>query len=181
MSYTDILKIYSFDDYSCECVHNDKYSIDGHKIMIKLYKDSRLISVENKETIWILNKPVAHLDYIGFDENFRHDGNLRKIHKNCISVLKASSSISKVTLKPLTHVVTLWLYLGFEFVKETEKDNFILTLINWIDDNNIEYNIKNIENDIMPYTIKNLKEYLLQYDFPSAIKQYISTLYKDVT
>lgn len=180
MSYSDILSIYNAKPFSCKCINNDQYHPDGHRIQIELYKNTKMLTVQGKEITWNLNNSVAHLDYIGFCPSLRDDGLLSEIHKNCTTVMKKSLSIQKVTLSPLTHVVTLWLYLGFKFIRPSEKDNFILTLIDWIDENNIQYNIENIEHDIMSDTIKNLKEELFLYDFPKSIKKYISNLYKDV-
>jgi len=180
MSYSDIIKVYSYNNYYCNSTMNDKNFIDGHKIMIELYRDSTLLTLKGKEITWILKENIAHLDYIRFNDSFRNSGILSELHKNCISIMNDSVDISKITLKPLTDVVTLWLYLGFEFERSSEKDNFIITLIDWIDENEIPYEIENIENDKLLDTIKNLKQYLFLYSFPKAIKHYISNLYKGV-
>jgi len=179
----DILSIYNFANFYGTMTKSDTNHPDGHKIFIELTKDGICITEHKKEIVWVLKGANAHLDYIGIKKNFR-GGVLSAIHKNCIKVLSASRSIQRVTLKPLLNIVTMWLYLGFKFERDSQKDLFITTLIGWIDTHGIDYDISNIENGTIAEVMKGLRYYFTQYGFPSYLNEqhyYVSTLYKDVS
>jgi hypothetical protein len=82
----------------------------------------------------------------------------------------------------LLDVVTLWLYLGFKFKKRQEYNNFIISLIDWIDENNISFDIDTINNLETTILIQKLKNDIIEFEFPNFLNSnnyYVSTLYKD--
>lgn len=181
--YLNILELYDFDYYTSICINDDKNFIDGRKISLELYKESALLTVKGKEIVWILNDSNAHLDYIGFNKNFRNTGLIKEIHSNCYKVFKRTS-IKQITLKPLSSVLTMWLYFGFSFERINEEIRTRLLLIDYLKSSN---NIK--ESDIKEYDrmhlldiVKKHKEALKNDDFPNLVNAslYYSKLKKVV-
>jgi hypothetical protein len=145
--------------------------------LLDIYKDN--IKINTQEIEWIYKDKIATLGYIGF--NNKGNGNLKLFHNHCIEIFK-ESIFEQVELKPLLDVVTLWLYLGFKFKKRQEYNNFIISLIDWIDENNISFDIDTINNLNTTILIQKLKDDIIEFEFPNFLNSnhyYVSTLYKD--
>ena len=171
------LNIYRISGHESKQVHSNSNHLDGTRLLLDIYKDD--IQINTQEIEWIYKDKIATLGYIGFND--KGNGNLRLFHNHCIEILK-ESIFEKVELKPLLNVVTLWLYLGFEFKRRQEYNNFIISLIDWIDENNISFDIDTINNLDTTILIQTLKDDIIKFEFPNFLNSnnyYVSTLYKD--
>jgi len=171
------LNIYSISGYETKQVHSNSNHPDGTRLLIDIYKDNTKIN--SQEVEWIYQDKIATLGYIGFND--KGNGLLRLFHNNCIQIFK-ESIFEQVELKPLLDVVTLWLYLGFQFKRKQEYNNFIISLIDWIDENNISFDINTINSLETTILIQKLKDDIIKFEFPNFLNSnsyYISTLYKE--
>lgn len=166
-----INKLYTFTNFKTKCVYNDPLFIDGDKYLLELYQDDIMITGMNKEICIVLSKVSLKLEYIGIEKQFR-GGILKLLHNNCYNALK-NTLIENIILKPLSSVLTMWIYLGFDFIKPIEAVRARLTLINYLKSKNI---IK--ENEIARYDkmlLKDMvvlhKEIFKQNDFPNIIEK----------
>jgi hypothetical protein len=153
------LNIYKISGHESKEVHSNSNHPDGTRLLLDIYKDK--------------------IATIGFND--KGNGNLRLFHNHCIEIFK-ESIFEQVELKPLLDVITLWLYLGFEFKRRQEYNNFIISLIDWIDENNISFDIDTINNLETTILIQKLKNDIIEFEFPNFLNSnnyYVSTLYKD--
>jgi len=171
------LNIYNISGYKTKQVHSNSNHPDGTRLLIDIYKNNTKIN--SQEIEWIYKDKIATLGYIGFTD--KGNGLLRLFHNNCIQIFK-KSIVEQVELKPLLDVVTLWLYLGFQFKRKQEYNNFIISLIDWIDENDISFDIDTINSLETTILIQKLKSDIIKFEFPNFLNSndyYVSTLYKE--
>ena len=177
-----INNIYTFEDFISKSIKEDPFHPDGHKFMLELYKNKHLITVPNKEIDLYINSQTMYIGYIGFDKQYR-GGTLKELHTHCLNVLQ-NSIINKVVLKPLTNVLTMWIYFGFTFEKSYEAIRARLTMINYLKSKSIIN-----ENDIPKYAKMTLMEIVNTFkndfkeaEFPLIVEKelYYTTLKKDI-
>ena len=178
----NIDNIYTFSNFKTKCIYNNPQFIDGDKYLLELYKDDVILTDTNKEICIVIDKNLLKLEYIGIKENLR-GGVLKQLHKNCYEILK-TTYIENIVLKPLSTVLTMWIYLGFNFIKPMELIRAKLTLINYlkskniIDDSSIS---KYDEMEIQEIVILH-KEIFKEKEFPKLVEKelYYTNLSKDI-
>lgn len=177
----DINLLYTISNFKTKCIYNDPLFVDGDKYLLELYQDTTMITDTHKEICIVLNKASLKLEYIGIKEEFR-GGILKLLHNHCYNILR-DTYIETIILKPLSSVLTMWIYLGFNFIKPIEAVRARLTLINYLKSKHI---IKDVE--IQKYDAMELKdivtlhkEIFKQNDFPRLIEKelYYTNLSKD--
>jgi len=178
----NIDNIYAFSNFKTKCTYNDPSFIDGDKYLLELYQDSTMITDTHKEICIVLNEASLKLEYIGIKEKFR-GGVLKLLHTNCFNILQ-NSNIENIILKPLSSVLTMWIYLGFDFIKPIEAIRARLTLINYLKSKNIIKEIEIVKYDEMALNdiVALHKEIFKQSDFPKVVEKelYYTNLTKDV-
>jgi len=178
----NIEKLYTFSNFKTKCIYNDPIFIDGDKYLLELYQDDLILTDKNKEICIVLDGVSLKLEYIGIKEKFR-GGVLTQLHKNCYDILK-DSNIKAIILKPLSNVLTMWIYLGFDFIKPIEALRARLTLISYLKSKNIIEDIDIVRYDKM--SLKDMvvihKEVFKQSEFPKLIEKelYYTNLSKGI-
>ena len=179
----NILELYTFSDFKSECIKEDPYYIEGKKFFLSLSRNNINLTTSGKEICFVLiDENTLKLDYIGIKEEYR-GGILKELHKNCYQALK-KTKITNVILKPLTNVLSMWIYLGFDFIKPLEIIRAKLTFINFLktkeiisDDEVINYDKMDLKDIIIKH-----KDSFKQLDFPAFIEKefYYTNLKKDI-
>ncbi|MEA2019001.1 MAG: hypothetical protein U9N59_11190 [Campylobacterota bacterium] len=178
--YIDTL--YNFSNFKTKCIYNDPMFIDGDKYLLELYRDDLILTDKNKEICFAIDKTSLKLEYIGIKEKFR-GGVLKQLHNNCYEVLK-HTNIENILLKPLSNVLTMWIYLGFDFIKPMELIRVRLTLINYLKSKNVIEDSDIVKYDKM--ALKDMvvlhKELFKQREFPKIVEKelYYTNLSKGV-
>jgi len=181
-----IENLYTFLDFKTKCIlYNRDFINEYNKFLLEIYKGDLKITDKNKEVCIILDNSnsTLMLDYIGFKKEFRNKGILKQLHNNCYKVLQ-TVGIKYIKLKPLTNVLTLWIYLGFDFVKPLEEIRAKLTLINYLKKNNV-ISIEQVsiyDKMSLQEIVKKHKELFKQKDFPAIVEKelYYSYLQKAI-
>jgi len=177
-----ISQLYSIGKYSSKITLNDKYHPDGDRIMMQLFYNGVLISQENKDIDLYFTNATLNIGYIGIEEKYR-GGTLKRLHANCISTLK-KYDYKTVKLKPLSSVLTMWIYLGFSFSKKIEEIKTRYLLINYLKSLSIisEETIKEYDKIPLIEIVSNHKNVFKNKEFPLVVekKLYYSYLYKEV-
>ena len=167
----EINKLYTVTNLKTKCTYNDPIFIDGDKYLLELYQDNELITATNKEICIVLSGASLKLEYIGIKEQFR-GGVLKLLHNNCYNTLK-DTPIKNILLKPLSSVLTMWIYFGFTFMKPIEALRARLTFINYLKSQNIIKESEIVRYDKMP--LKDMvvlhKEIFKQSNFPNIIEK----------
>ncbi|MEA2100859.1 MAG: hypothetical protein U9P72_12105 [Campylobacterota bacterium] len=178
----DIDKLYTFSNFKARCIYHDPMFIDGDKYLLELYQDDSILTDKNKEVCIVLVGVSLKLEYIGIQEKFR-GGVLKQLHKNCYDILRASS-FEEILLKPLSSVLTMWVYLGFDFIKPIEAIRARVTLISYLKSKNIIKEIDIVRYDKMSLKdiVSTHKEAFKQSEFPKLIEKelYYTNLRKGV-
>ena len=175
-------ELYTTANYTSQVSLYDESHPDGHRVMMQLFSGSVLISQNGKDIDLYFNSKTIYLGYIGINKKNR-GGVLKELHRNCISILK-KYGYEAVKLKPLSSVLTMWIYLGFSFSKEIEEIKTRYLLIDYlkslsaISDKDIQYYDKMALIDIVSAHKEQFKNDL----FPKLVdkKLYYSNLYKEV-
>ena len=112
-----------------------------------------------------------YLGYIGFIEVFRNKGILKNyIHPYCINYLK-KLGIKKITLRPLSKALNIWIILGFVFEKKFEEGRVKFTILNYLKSKGIISYEEITKYD--KFLIKDLvilfKETLKNKDYPEFV------------
>ncbi len=177
----NINNIYTFSNFKTKCIYNDSLFIDGDKYLLKLYQDNTMITDTHKEICIVLHEASLKLDYIGIKEEFR-GGILKALHNNCYNVLK-KSNIENIILKPLSSVLTMWIYFGFNFIRPIEAIRARLTLVNYLKSKSVieEQEIVKYDEMLLKDIVILHKEIFKQSDFPKVIEKelYYTNLTKD--
>lgn len=178
----NIDKLYTFSNFKTKCIYNDPMFIDGDKYLLELYQDDSILTDKNKEICIVLDGVSLKLEYIGIKEKFR-GGVLKQLHKNCYDTLK-DSNVKEILLKPLSNVLTMWIYLGFDFIKPIELIRAKLTLISYLKSKNIikEIDIAIYDKMSLKDIVSMHKEVFKQSEFPKLVEKnfYYTNLSKGV-
>lgn len=182
MKIFNAAELYTTKNYSCEVTLCDTSHPNGHRIMLELFNDGTLISQIDKDIELYFTYDVLYLGYIGVKKKYR-GGIFKELHTSCIAVLK-KYGYKKVRLKPLSSVLTMWIYLGFSFEKKIEEIKTRYLLIDYLKSLNLilDKEIKKYDKIPLIEIISTYKKEFKSNAFPKLVDAnlYYSNLHKEI-
>lgn len=180
MQTFDAAELYTVSDFTSEVTFADPSHPNGHRVMLCISKNG-VIASKNDADLYFKDG-VLYLGYIGFLEKFQ-GGTLKLLHPHCIKTL-SKYGYTKILLKPLSDVLTLWIYFGFVFIEKIEEIKTRYLLIDYLRSLHIisDIDIPKYDKMLLVDIVKLHKEAFKSKDFPKLIdkKLYYTNLEKRI-
>ncbi len=180
MQTFDASELYTALDFTSEITNTEPSHPYGHRVMLRISKNGVIASKQDAD-LYFLNGSL-YLGYIGFLKEFQ-GGTLKLLHSHCIQTLR-KYGYSKILLKPLSSVLTMWIYFGFGFMKHIEEIKTRYLIVNYLKERNIisDADIQKYDKMALIDIVKLHKEAFKSKDFPKLVdtKLYYTNLEKRI-